>query len=251
MKQTAVRRFQDLPIRVKLLAGFASVLTLTVILGVLLISQLGTINNNAQTVSGTDLPAAVRIGDISTALNDYESSTLARIVESAPADRAAELGSAQQDAQLVNSRLRAYRPFLNPGQDTADYQSIQSSWAAFTRANAALLAPNVAPGPATTALIKRLDTTMFSPLQAKIGSWESARQQLAAADTRASNSAYNSARTLGIILLAVAIILGLAIALAHRSTDQRCCGRRARAPAFAPGQLPDLHPGGSAGLRRW
>jgi methyl-accepting chemotaxis protein len=213
MNRNLSQRFQDLPIRTKLLSGFSAVLVLTVVLGVLLIVELGTVNSAARSVSGVDLPAAVRIGNISAALNDLESSALARIVEAKPADRAAELTSEQQDEALVNNGLRAYRSSLAPGQDTADYEDIQARWAAFTRANAALLTPNIAPGPATTTLVKHLDATMFSPLQAKISSWETAREGIAAANTRSSTSAYNSARTLGIALLVAAILIGVAIAL--------------------------------------
>ena len=119
MYQTAVRRFQDLPIRIKLLGGFASVLTLTVILGVLLISQLGTINNAGQKVSGTDMPAVVQIGDISAALNDYESSTLARIIESTAADRAdeLELGAAGRTAGQQRAASLPAISVSRPGHD--------------------------------------------------------------------------------------------------------------------------------------
>ena len=114
------------------------------ILGVLLISQLGTINNNAQTVSGTDLPAAVRIGDISTALNDYESGR-ASPASSSRARPTAPRSSAPYSRTHNSSTVgcAAAAAYLAPGKDTADYQSVRSAWAAFVKANAALLGPNI------------------------------------------------------------------------------------------------------------
>ncbi len=204
--------FRDMSVRGKLFSGFGVVLALTVVLGVVLLSQLSTVNSISQTVSGSDFPSVVQIGDMQRTLNDYWSSTVEGIVETNPSSRAGQAQAAALDAQTIDTDLRNYAKLAGAGQDTVDYHQVQAQWAAAKSADSPLLSSTIQNTPATQALVSKLDTQTFTPLQTLMTSWSGVNQKTAAADTRTSASTYSSALTLGIVLLVLAVVIGVGIA---------------------------------------
>ncbi|MGP0050019.1 MAG: methyl-accepting chemotaxis protein [Solirubrobacteraceae bacterium] len=204
--------FGDLSIRAKLFGGFGVVLVVTAVLGVVMISQLGSVNGISTTISGNDLPSVAQIGDVQSSLNDYWSSTVEGIVETNPSARAGQEQSAAQDAQTIDTDLKNYAKIASPGQDTAYYHQAQAQWAAAKSADSPLLSSTIREDPATQALVTKLDTQYITALQTLTSSWSSFNQKVAAADTRTSASTYSSARTLGIGLLVLAVAIGVGIA---------------------------------------
>ncbi|MGO9972128.1 MAG: MCP four helix bundle domain-containing protein, partial [Solirubrobacteraceae bacterium] len=198
--------------RAKLYAGFGVALLLTAVLGVMMITQIGSVNAISHTLSASDFPSVVQIGDAEAALNDYVSSTYEGIIETNPSDRAVQEQSAAQDAQTIDTILSNYAKLAGPGQDTTDYHEVQAQWAAFTSANGPLLSRTVSQGPATQALVLKLDNQTVTPLQTLLASWSAVNQKTAAADTQTSAATYSSARTLGIALLVLALVIGSGIA---------------------------------------
>jgi methyl-accepting chemotaxis protein len=207
-----VQFFRDLSVRAKLFGGFGVVLALTLVLGVVMISRLGSVNGISNTLSTSDFPTVVAINKMYVLTNDYEASTLSGIIETNPAKRAAQQLGAAQDATAINADMASFAKLVSPGQDTTDYHTAESQWAAFKSANAPLLSKTVVETTATRALVDTLDTQNFTPLQNLFTSWSSVDEKVANRDTATSASTYSSARTLGILLLVVAIALGLGIA---------------------------------------
>ncbi len=70
-----VEFLRNLSVRAKLFGGFGVVLALTLVLGVVMISQLGSVNGISNTLSSSDFPSVVAINSMGLSLNDYESST--------------------------------------------------------------------------------------------------------------------------------------------------------------------------------
>ena len=204
--------FRDLSVRWKLFGGFGLLLALTVILGVVMISRLGSVNGISNTLSTSDFPTVVAINKITVLVNDYDASSLEGIVETSPALRSREQQSAAQDSQAIDADLKSFAALASPGQDTVDYHEAQTQWASFKVANAPLLASTVVEDTATRALVNSIDVNHLSPLQTLLGSWSAIDQKVANADTKTSSSTYSSARTLGILLLVLAIALGIGIA---------------------------------------
>ncbi len=207
-----VQLFRDLSVRAKLFGGFGAVLVLTVVLGVVMIAQLGSVNGISATLSARDFPTVVAINKMYVLTNDYEASTLSGMIESQPSKRLAQQQGAQQDAAAIDTDLTAFAKLANTSADLTDYREAQSQWTALKSANAALLSPRVTINPTTQALVDTLDIQKFTPLQNLYAAWDSADEKVASAETATSASTYNSARTLGIVLLLVAIGLGLLIA---------------------------------------
>jgi methyl-accepting chemotaxis protein len=211
-KGIRVQFFRDLSVRAKLFGGFGVVLALTVVLGVVLISQLSSVNGISNTLSTSDFPSVVAINQMYVLTNDYEASTLAGIIETNPAKRASQQQGVAQDATAISADMASYAKLATPGQDTTDYHEAQSEWTAFKAANAPLDSATVVETPATLTLVDTLDRLNFTPLQNLFTAWSAIDQKVASKDTATSTSTYNSARTLGILLLVVALLIGFAIA---------------------------------------
>ena len=124
--------------------------------------------------------------------------------------------------QLIDADLARYAKFVKPGTDAADYHSIKTQWAAAQAAVAPLVKGSVRDTAATQALVGKVDNANFVPLQTSVTSWLSVNQALANRNARKITATYHSAKTVGIVLLIVAVLLGLAIAFfVSRSIKQR------------------------------
>ncbi len=213
--------FRDMSVRTKLFGGFGGVLLLTTVLGVMMITQIGSVNATAHTVAARDFPSVVMIDKVATTLNDYNAMTYQGMIQTTPSVRAADEAGAAQDATTIDGYLSSYAKYAGPGQDTTDWHAVQRQWAAYQMKNKPLLAANVTSDAAIQALVGTLDDQTFTPLQNLVGSWSVVGQKIAAAGTRASASTYSSARTLGIGLLVLVLMIGMGIAfLVSRSIKQ-------------------------------
>jgi methyl-accepting chemotaxis protein len=217
-----MRALRDLSIRGKLFGGFGAVLAVTTILGVALLTELGSVDSRARAVTQDNLPSVVTIGKIYQAVNDYWASANENVNMIAPAQRAIQAASAAQDARTIGAQFDAYAPLASAGQDTTDYHRARAQWAAAQAATAPLLSPKVRAGAFVQALVARLDDHDFTPLQSLLGSWIALNERSGTVDAGRIASTYSSARTLGIVLLIVALLIGAGIAfVVSRSIKQR------------------------------
>src|SRR5579863_47186 len=207
-----MKALRDLSVRGKLFAGFGAVLALTITLGVVLLSQMGSINSISQTVSKSDFPTVVANGDIGQTLNDYWATVNQAIVETSPSARAGQDASAAQDAQLINRKLSGYGSLVGPGQDTTDWHEVQAGWARLKAGVAPLLTPRVTDNASTQALVTHVDNSQFTPLQNLAASWTLLNKNTAAVDAKRIDSTYNSSLVIGIALLVFAVLVGFAVA---------------------------------------
>ncbi len=204
--------FRDLSIRWKLFGGFGIVLALTAALGMVLIGQIGSVNGVSHTLSTSDFPSLVRIKDMQQALNDYEASTVQAVLAGDPSIRSEQRRVAARDARTIDANLKAYGKLIYPGDDTRDWHVASKLWPALEAANQRLLSSTIRINASTQKLIDKLDSTQYAPMASVLSSWAALNARFAAEDTALSDSTYSSARTLGIVLLAIAIAVGMGIA---------------------------------------
>ncbi|MGA2014559.1 MAG: methyl-accepting chemotaxis protein, partial [Solirubrobacteraceae bacterium] len=216
---------KNLSVRGKLLAGFGAVLALTVILGVVMLTQISSVDAGGVNI-GSNLPSVEAIDqigiDTAAARIDQAQAMLDTVPSSVSADFAAYAG----DAAAADQLLSRYARLVNAGtEDATLWHTARSEWAAYQTATddaKQLTEDQSAGGQARQNALIAGTGAMFSRLRATIARWAKVNDAQAQASLRSNASTYSSARLLGIILLVIAVACGLGIALlVSRSLKRR------------------------------
>ncbi len=197
---------RDLSIRWKLSGGFGVVLVLSAVLGVVLLTQLNSVHQGGMSIGRNSLPSVRAIDQISEDVSTYNSmidvypeftgKTQAQI-------RTGWAGSARQ----VNALLDTFGKTMVDG--TADAQSlagVRRQWQAFSAKAPGVVAATQQGNAAVQALLQRIYPN-HTALQATIARWIKVNMAQASEQLDANRSAFDTARTIGIILLIVIVIV--------------------------------------------
>jgi methyl-accepting chemotaxis protein len=207
------RLLNDLSLRAKLLGGFGAVLALTVVLGVVLLSEIGSVNAGGVYISTNSLPSVEVIDQIQADENGYRADQLWNITNVSVKLAQAPIAAAGAAAAQIQADFRRYRSMISNAQDAHLLVTAQSQWAAYTGSTGWLmLATSNTTQPKTVALANSSALT-FNALRPTIARWVALNDGLARSNVAANASTYSSARLLGIALLLAAIAIGLGIAL--------------------------------------
>jgi methyl-accepting chemotaxis protein len=244
---------RNLSIRIKLFGGFALVLALSSVMGVVLLSELSSVNRGGATLGRRVLPSVERIAVIGREIVDVRRAQLKFVLDPLTAGGVQARSDWTRDLNDLNARLNGYGKFVASPQDRRLWVSVQGQWLMLQSETLPLIAvANGNDAPAARALIDSSLPT-FKALVASVSAWTAEQDRRAAAELSANQSAYNSARMLGLALLALGILIGTAIAFAVstaikggvdrvldriRSLEQRdMAGLREGVEAFAAGDL--------------
>jgi methyl-accepting chemotaxis protein len=216
---------RDLSIRTKLLGGFGLTLALSVVLGVLLLVQLGSVNAGGVYIATNSLPSIEVIDQIRADENAFRAEQLHNIVNVSTTLALPIIAGANADATQIEADFHRYQAMISNARDAHLLASARAQWAAYVTATARLmLASSNTTQPRTVALADSSAAT-FAGLSQTISEWTALNDGLASSNTTANASTYSSARALGIGLLAVMALVSAAIALLltrmiKRGTDE-------------------------------
>jgi len=210
-----VKSLRDLSVRAKLLGGFGVVLVLTAVLGIVLIGQIGSVNSGGVYLGTNAMPSVADTKQISIEMTDYRRAQLAALIERSPQLISADLAQAHNDAVQINGLLKRYAAKVSNATDQQLWQTVRNDWSAYQSASAVLNSLALDPSVSVTAIAKAQDSTaaQFAGIQKHISSWAAANQQWGQDKVRSNAATYNSAVTLGIGLVGLAIAIGLALAI--------------------------------------
>jgi hypothetical protein len=108
----------NLSIRGKLLAGFGAVLALTAVLGVVMLSQIGAVNNGADRIGTNSLPSVRQIDQAALDASSARSMLGESIIQTDAAKVTADLVVLKSYLAQTSKLLSTYGPLASPGQDT-------------------------------------------------------------------------------------------------------------------------------------
>jgi methyl-accepting chemotaxis protein len=212
--------FRDLSVRWKLLGGFGVVLALAAVMAIVLIIQIGTVNDGGTFLGRDSLPSIEQIGQMRADLIDHRLAEVRYLYEVAPSYRAQMLARLTTDERDFAAALRTNSRSVVNATDRRDSAAAAAAWRDYLAAVAPLRAVAGSGAAAGLALVHRT----FGPYNALVSilrTWASNNDTWAAAQVRANASTYSSARMLGIVLLAGAVVLGLGIAVLVSETIKR------------------------------
>jgi methyl-accepting chemotaxis protein len=213
VKGTQMRFFRDLSVRAKLFGGFGVVLLLAVVVGVVLMSEMGTVNAGGVYVGDNGLPSVQTIGQINSDVISYRGAQLRYVVESQASYLAKEQAAWTTDGAQIQSLLTKYQSSFTNATDRQEWQSVKNQWAAYTQQTTAQLAV-VGRAGASAAAVSLLHSSdaPFTTLQQTLTQWEKDNVKWADAALTSNASTYSSARTLGIALLIILALVAAGIA---------------------------------------
>jgi methyl-accepting chemotaxis protein len=209
-----MKYLRDLSIRGKLFAGFGAVLALTAILGVVLLSEMSNVEQGGAYVGHNSLKSIELIDRIAFDATDSRHSIQTAMMSRSPAVVSARLASEAADDAHATSLLAQYRSLVSGGKDTALYHQMQGQWAAYTKAMSDRHADTLARGNSTVAQDRVMQATegLFAQVQQTAADWSKVNDGLASAQVASNASTYASGRTIGIVLIVIAILIGAAVA---------------------------------------
>ncbi len=202
-----MRFFRDLSVRAKLFGGFGVVLVLAVVVGVVLLSQMGSINAGAVYIGDNALPSTQMIGQIDRDVVDYRRAQLRYALEFQPSYKNAQTRAWAADDADIGSVLGKYASvaFTN-AQDRQFWQSVKNQWSAYKQQTATYAVVAGGSDPRAGLPIIHASDSAYKQLAQTLITWQTENIKWADQNLKSDASTYSSAKTLGIGLL---VLLGL------------------------------------------
>jgi methyl-accepting chemotaxis protein len=210
----------NMSVRAKLLSGFGVVLVLSAVMGIVLLTQLSAVNSGGDRIGANALPSLHTIDLISEQASAMNGA--ADAYPEFPAKIQTEItGLELGDAAQVKKLLHTYAGFVDGGLDQHYLTLATAQWTAYEAQPLKIAAATKAGATAVDALLSKTYTS-YTALQTTLGKWSALQLKQAQAELKSNHSKYNTARLIGIILLALAILIGIGIAfLLSRSIKGR------------------------------
>ncbi len=201
----------NMSVRAKLLSGFGVVLVLTAIMGIVLLTQLASVNAGGDRIGANALPSLHTIDLISEQASGMNGA--ADAYPEFPAKIQTEIiGLEQGDAAQVKKLLHTYAGFVDGPTDQHYLSLATAQWAAYEAQPLKIATAAKQGATAVDALLSKTYTS-YTALQTTLGKWSALQLKQAQAELKSNHSKYNTARTIGIILLVLAILIGIGIAV--------------------------------------
>ncbi len=207
-----MRFFRDMSIRTKLFGGFGVVLVLAVVVGVVLLSKMGTVNNGGVYLGTNALPSVETIGLVDAATGDYRTDQLNYILETNNASMAQLVDKWKAADASVLTDLTKYQSMLTNAQDKQDWNAVKSQWAAYKARTANVQVVGRSGVNAASLAAVRNSVGAYNSLQTAVDKWRQDNVAWANAQLKSNDSSYSSAQMMGIALLVIAVLFGLGIA---------------------------------------
>ena len=206
--------FRDLSVRAKLFGGFGVVLVLSAILGVVMIMQIGSVNNGGVYLGKNALPSVQLVKQVGMDITDYRGAQLAALIDRKPSAIASDLAKAQSDANQIGGLLKQYGSMLSNATDKQVWQQVQQDWTGYVSATGQLSHLATNPKTSLATMSSSVDGTRasFLGLQQATVTWANDNVAWGNEKVKSNASTYSSAKTIGIGLLVLVIVLGFGIA---------------------------------------
>ena len=214
-------RLRDLPIAIKLGAGFGAVILLMGVIALVGLHKLAASNADTEYVATKSMPSVETINSVDTAFTGYHGVQLEHVLADSPADKAGFDRELADEAARVEKGFARYRPMISDAQDRALFERAVAEWKGYVEKTGRFAAASRR-GDKEQAEA-RIDSgdDEYDGLQATIARWEAHNDQLADADLEDSRADYKASRELSLALLLAAIALGIGVAVAITRQTKR------------------------------
>ena len=206
---------RNLSIRTKLLGAFGLVLTITTVLGVVMIVQIANVNSGGVYIATNSLPSVETIDQIIANEDTVRVDQLWNITNSNVAISDVPVHGAQAAEREITAEFAHYRADLvSDPADARLMNSASAQWSAYVRQTSPrMLIPSSNTGQPATVKLANSSALTFRALAPTTSAWRTGNVDLAASRTASNTSTYSAAKEVAIVLLLIAIIVGIVVAL--------------------------------------
>ncbi len=220
---------RNLSIRAKLFSGFGIVLAVSLVLGVVLMTEMGSVNSGGAYIAANTVPSIEVIDQIKADEQAYRADQLWNITNTNQALSAAPINGLKGANAQIQADFVRYQSMISNATDAHLLATARSQWATYVQATPKL---NLAASNTTQKPIVKLANSSaitFTHLGPTITAWVGLNDQLAKSKASSNASTYSAARTLGIGLLLAALAIGFVIAFLLTRTITRGTSEMLRA----------------------
>ena len=207
-----MRFMRNMSVRAKLFAGFGVVLLLTAATGVVLMSQLAAVHSGGAFIGQNLVPSIEVIDRIELNAVDYRRAQVKVALDPLSPAGAKARADMAKDTAGIEAGFQQFLPLTVTASDRSGLRAVEDQWHALQLQTASLT--KVATRPATPAAIALIDASFpaFRTLKATLTSWSSSNDVETTRRLASNRSTYNSARSIGIALIVLTVLLGVVIA---------------------------------------
>ena len=205
---------RNLSLRAKLLVSFAAVLTVMAAVGGVTLVQLGALRDMTVGVAQNALPSVRYTGALAADVAAYRGAVMRHVY--APSD--GDMTAAEQELAVLDDSVKAtraaYEPFISDPDERAEYARFDSAWTAYRGVQTRILELSRANQDSTAKVLLYGDgATQLRAATAALAQLVAHNVSGAAEDGAAAAAASTRVRTITAGGLAVALVLGAALAL--------------------------------------
>jgi len=135
IKQMFRFKFDDLPVRTKVLAAFGVILLMTTALGLFAINRLEAVNTAAVDIRDNWLPSTVVVGQIAKLTERYRLFEARMLFARDETERREAIATMVQIDRQISEARRAYEPLVTPGEERRLTEAADQAWANYRTAS--------------------------------------------------------------------------------------------------------------------
>jgi methyl-accepting chemotaxis protein len=197
----------------KLYGGFGLVLVVFLAVVVFAIATLSSLSGHTHSIGTIDLPSTRLIGTLNTAESDYRISQLQHVMAAQPDERRTLEQQMQQRGGIVAKAFDDYAPLISVDADRRLFDTAKKQWEDYLRLSAdAITASAAGDDQQALATLNGDAGQVFRAAAASNERWTAFNTAAATARVEDAAGAASSARTAMIVLAAIGLLIGAAVA---------------------------------------
>jgi methyl-accepting chemotaxis protein len=215
------KMFRNVSVRGKLLAGFGTVLALTVVIGVVMFLELGSIRRDGNQVQGQAVPNVEVATQIAIDLGQFRSLQLQNAVNTSSEYSAQISASLQQTQDDITKEFAGYAKLQSNTSLKSLWRTALADWQTYLQSTAALSNNAAHSDNSSIQALAVSSSDDYQTLTAATDSWVSASLGDARTRLTANNHAVNRALIVLAGLVVLAVVIGLLLALRISATIRK------------------------------
>ncbi len=203
-----------LSLRVKLLAGFGTVLIFMTVLALLALSTTNGMASRGAEIGRNTVPSVQLVGQINTATSDYRIAQIGHVLADDDAMMDERERSMAEQQRVIEGALARYEKMISDERDRAFFERVSRDWQGYlaqTRPFVALSRALKTREAEALLMGERLE--LFLEVSGQIEKWAAYNRQLSDANVAQLEADSAGANRTALILLLVALVTGVGVAL--------------------------------------